>query len=1306
MKISSYMYIPHISKITLYFLFIFTILFIFPLLSIDNAKADVVLNGSQHIGDHYIDSYTPPDPVTNNQIENYPSYFYLTDNLTVTEVRVSNLQGLDGDRLRVYIDGNFVGEGVDGSNAVDITNQFLEREKAHTIAIRARCFNNGGQPKSCTSASAVQDNDIAFSEITLISGGQTFSNNFLQRVHLGDWTDDDWYDPTDTHPYYPDAPQGESITFSFSLNEKAYGLDLDLYRLRALDTVADIEIDSDVEGGLDPDSGESYNLSDDPYSLSISKTLEPGNHSITISSGSLGGHIDDFSWDELIITPKRLLTYYAMEEANWDGTQGEVADSTGNNHNATAYGGAETRIDDPAIQVNGNGTCRYGTFDGNGDYLEDSDAANYLNGLSAFTLMAWVKNTDEIGNDRGVFGTASPNVHDNRLGLRYDEDGASTGHNNLIKASINTNACDDSNDCLQVETDSNLQVQDTWQHIAMTWRSGEKIRIYIDGNEVNATVTSSGIGVHEGTLDGIDFLRVGQGVKDGNPSPYWQGAIDEFRIYDQALDASQIQSAKNKTHPCDISPLDHFAIYHDGHAVNCQREQITIEAHYADHSIMTDYTGAITLSTNSSHGDWSTHDAQGSLTNDGSGQATYDFSDSDNGTVNLGLRDTYVETVDIHVSDGSITEKSGSATAAEDLPLQFERSGFEFTNSTASSQGTVGIQISGKSSNRIPKSQNLQLMAVNSTNGTDCEAALNGTVDVQMAFECIDPVNCTSREVSINGTSGWEKIPGNDKNNINNFGTVSLNFGDQNDATAPFDLKYPDAGKIKLHSKYELLTANGTSTGNFMRGPSKAFVVRPFGLDVNLPGTNSSATDANGSRFKTAGSNFTVKATAKCWDASDDANTDGIPDNYGDQDPTNNADLSDNQNTPNFGQESDPASVELSSYLWKPDNASAHDPGLTGSTTISSFTDGSGNSTGVQFDEVGIIEINATISDNDYLGIGSSETSKIMGGSGPVGRFYPHHFNATLRYPPKFRDSCNNFTYIEQPFYYSTVSSPKITLTAKSSQNSITENYSGNFWKFDNPNGYLGNRKYNATDTADAYFNATLHENATVSGHMNYDGNATFALPYYDYNNTTDGDEFRYHKNGTEEPFNATVDLTVDQGDLTDDDNVCYQVNGSCSDYMIEDITGTELRYGRAIANNAYGSELLPLKNIALRTEYYDGSSFATNTNDTCTEYNATDIVWNNATYGGEGNLTTGDLASSGKGTLVEGEGSYSVHNASDPNTGPGETGYVDYRFPVPAWLRYDWNDNGTRSNPPARATFGIYKGNEHIIYQQETTWK
>ncbi len=253
-------------------------------------------------------------------------------------------------------------------------------------------------------------------------------------------------------------------------------------------------------------------------------------------------HIDDV---EIVETMPSPVVEYRMEDGPWDGSAGEVTDASGNGHDARAEGDASTASANPAIGGE-PGTCAYAELDGSGDYIVDSDAGTYLNGLSAVTVMAWVRNTASTPVDAGIFNTGTTSGQDNNLGIRYDAAGASSGSTAGLKASLNTDQCPGDQDCIQVETESNLQVQDQWQHVAMTWSSGGPIRVFVDGQEVQAAVVE-GSGNLGGVIDDVDFLRVGQSSKGGED---WQGEIDEFRVYGAALDGSVIQTAMNETHPC------------------------------------------------------------------------------------------------------------------------------------------------------------------------------------------------------------------------------------------------------------------------------------------------------------------------------------------------------------------------------------------------------------------------------------------------------------------------------------------------------------------------------------------------------------------------------------------------------------------------------------------------------------------------------------------------------------------------------------------------------------------------------------
>ena len=77
------------------------------LLALPAARADVVLTGNHHTGD--CDdaalgciAFTPQDPVSRNQMFNYPTNFTLTTTTTIDKVTLENAVDLDG-RFQVYI---------------------------------------------------------------------------------------------------------------------------------------------------------------------------------------------------------------------------------------------------------------------------------------------------------------------------------------------------------------------------------------------------------------------------------------------------------------------------------------------------------------------------------------------------------------------------------------------------------------------------------------------------------------------------------------------------------------------------------------------------------------------------------------------------------------------------------------------------------------------------------------------------------------------------------------------------------------------------------------------------------------------------------------------------------------------------------------------------------------------------------------------------------------------------------------------------------------------------------------------------
>ncbi len=378
------------------------------------------------------------------------------------------------------------------------------------------------------------------------------------------------------------------------------------------------------------------------------------------------------------------------------------------------------------------------------------------------------------------------------------------------------------------------------------------------------------------------------------------------------LGASNIIGA----YDCTSGPVepDHFSIEHDGTAINCLAEDIKISAHKADHTVETEYTGRINLSTSANHADWGwvSGGLATNLTNSGSGIGSFLFDGSENGSIVLALSNTISESVNINVSDGSVSELSGVAISSEDQDLLFAEAGFRFVE--ADTNNPVGLQISGKPSNIGYGAQNLVLQAIKTNPDTlACEAALTGIQSVQMRLECTNPASC-QRPIFVGAIA-----PSNLVNTANT--AVNFDFGNASENDAVFVMNYPDAGAIRLHAEHTLL--NGT----IMQGNSN-IVWRPFGFDLNVE-DNLAATDHTGSIFKAAGEAFTVTATAVLWDSNDDSNNDGIPDNHNDSDPSPPDDLSNNPVTlggitydsaSNFGLENENITLTAELRLPSPGN--------------------------------------------------------------------------------------------------------------------------------------------------------------------------------------------------------------------------------------------------------------------------------------------------------------------------------------------------------------------------------------------------
>ena len=765
------------------------------------------------------------------------------------------------------------------------------------------------------------------------------------------------------------------------------------------------------------------------------------------------------------------------------------------------------------------------------------------------------------------------------------------------------------------------------------------------------------------------------------------------------------------------TPLsDHFDVNHDTTAVNCEAEPVTIEAHNADHSVSTGYLGTLNLSTSTANGDWSIINGLGVLNNGAAndGIASYNMVAGDNGVVVLGLKDTAVETVNINVSDGFITETTGFGLASEDQDLVFSQTGFRFID--AASVASIGTQIAGKDSNVVPGAQTLYLQAIRSSDdGVSCSGVFadTTTVNIDLGSSCSNPVSCLAGQrasVTNNAITTAIANPQNQDAGLN-YSSVPLTF--TSNSRAPIVLNYADAGEIQLNARYNIPLADGAPSAKLMTGNSNAFVVRPFGFDLDFSADRASngisgvsyAADENASLFQTAGASFPLSLSAVVWSSVDDADNNGVPDAC--------ADLTDNMITNNFGNEITailPANVVLANTLVAP--AAGIAGTLTTSANSALFVSGVGSKT-IAWDEVGIMNLDSTLS--SYLG----SAQDVLGNVCNVGRFYPSNFvmsNAVVINRSDIVACPDPFTYMAENFTISY----DLTATSINPPGTVTQNYIGLFAKLDP--ALLADMSYGATE---AGTNLTARLGVASAG-LFAAGVAPItatlqlarnALPDGVYNIFQVGIVPADSDGVTLLP--AALDLTLDGGPNT------HSLLGQ-----------TDIRYGRLNLQNNFGSELLTLT-MPLTTEYYlDATAeFITNVDDSCTTRAPADVLLYNDQQVKAGRAVGNPVinVNGGNNTTLTGISPFISGQATMTFTAPGVEGYVDVDVQAPGWLlsNIDGIDQGIQGPglhcvpglavsdpayiagcvadgnivdeiPLSRGNFGLFKGSDNIIYIRE----
>lgn len=691
---------------------------------------------------------------------------------------------------------------------------------------------------------------------------------------------------------------------------------------------------------------------------------------------------------------------------------------------------------------------------------------------------------------------------------------------------------------------------------------------------------------------------------------------------------------------CNFTPtITHFVIENNNDGNYCIPSPITVTAYNGD-SIATDFNGIVKLDTGTGTGTWSLDTGNGTLndTVSNDGIAYYTFSPQDQGVATFYLLYTNGDSninLSAQLRYNNNIHDNGSAGA-----LNISSNTFLLTNAPIPNPAPpIRDIVSYADTQTAGVATPIYITAFGTKEDLSCGTitTYTGVKSVQFWQNYVSPSSgtlTTMVDTTNVGASEGSAV------------AIDLTF---TDGSASFNTLYRDVGMIALLAK---------DTTNNISGSSSNYVVKPAKLVVTSIPNNPGATDENSGIFVAAGSAFTAEVTVQDYDGN---------------------------TTPNYGNELIPAGIKLvASTLVAPQggrNGAFNDGTIGNNTAFSKTAPGVFQGTTFYYDEVGIIKLTAEVADGNYIGVGNVTGPE----SDNVGRFIPHHFEATANVPI-INTGCSSggFSYLGQPLTYNV--EPSVSITAQSEQNSTTQNYQGSYWKMTTNNLAVAYSSNSATAT----LNSTAAA-AAITLTSNNNGTGTIQLG--------DGGGLTFNKVNGSNIANFTAEIsagvTIQDADGVTYTSNPYTIGSTLPNTGIAFSGGNSILQGRISLNNNFGSELLPLT-IPVKIEYFNGTNYVTNTNDSCTSISNANFVSTTATP--ESLTTTATL-----GNFAAGVGSISL-------SAPNVTGNVDVSIDLSAanltYLQHDWPQNGSdgsfTDNPVAKATFGIFHGNDKAVYSKE----
>lgn len=513
--------------------------------------------------------------------------------------------------------------------------------------------------------------------------------------------------------------------------------------------------------------------------------------------------------DDMNATHACLLAQWNMDEPVWDGTADEVVDSSGNAYHGTATNGSVTASASPAI-TGSPGTCGYGTFDGNNDYVA---LPSFPNLTGNFTITAWI-NAKEIGNDQRIF----VDDQSNSGGYAFSLGDAGNGRLRFFSRNINPISLDS----------AAVITADTWYHVTIVHDVAAKTRqIFVNGVAVTSAQIYSGTW---GTDSGTASIGGETNAAGSEAIPNWRfnGSIDEVRVYNRAMNAAEITSVMNDVRTCPAT-FDHVELKHDGSALTCEPETVTVRT-CANTNCSALYTGQVTVTLTPTG--WVGGDTQVVV----SGSSNFQLQHTTAGTVTLGISSASVP----RANPVACLNTSDSSTSCN---LTFYDTGFIYNVPNLTSCNTSApVTVSA--------------VRKDNTSQTCVPSFQNRTETINFWSTYSNPTTGSNQLTLNNGATNYTVA-------TSSPGTgVPLSF--DNSGQASITVTYPDAGQVALNSSF---TGTGSESGLIMSG-SDSFISVPAKMYVysNTANSGCAGNDVNCSILARAGNTFNLKIRAACSD--------------------------------------------------------------------------------------------------------------------------------------------------------------------------------------------------------------------------------------------------------------------------------------------------------------------------------------------------------------------------------------------------------------------------------------------------------